>query len=386
MKKNNTQKPDFCPTAGGTPVPQKNSAATLALEESLRSTFAILKYIMLILLIFFCLSGLFFVQEGSVAVHTRFGRILDGPGGAVSGPGGPYFAFPSPIDEVIKIPTTLQEINLLHTFWLHNEGALLTGDKNIVHGKWSATFRIRHDVNGEHNQIDPLLFVKNSGNMDNGRLMVRSVLEQAVVQIIGRSRVENFYQGKIQINAVRRLAQQSLDRLQSGITLTSVALRERTVPAEVSNDFQAVIRAESDKARKIESARQMRTKIMNRVAGSGYRILLHSLETFEKGRQTGGGKAIKDIEIFINDLLLSDEVGGKVASIMQEAAIYRTKTIQSLRGSANRFQEMLALYNENPQFFKHRQTQDVLDRIFQGDIQSYSLPPGDNKSLYLDID
>lgn len=386
MTANNRQAPGSRPAPDETVSGQNDSESARALEESLKSTFGILKYVMLTLLAAFCLSGLYFVEEGTVAVHTRFGNIINGQESGVIEPGGPYFAFPSPIDEVIRIPTTLQEINLQKVFWTHNDEPLLTGDKNIVHAKWSATFRVQHDAAGGQNHAAPLLFVKNTGTMKNGRIVVENVLEQAVVQIVAQSRVEDFYQGKIKTGAVRCLAQQALDRLRSGITLTSVALRDRTVPQEVSGDFQAVNRAESEKASKIESAQQMRAKTMNRVAGSGYPILLDTLKDYERAKKAGDDKAIRDIETTINDLLLGDEVGGKVAAAIQDARTYHTRTVQTLRGAAGRFQEMLALYNENPDLFKHRQTQDGLERIFRGDIKSYYLPPGDDKTLYLEID
>ena len=386
MTGNNTQDTDSRSESAENISGRNESTSTRALEESLKSTFGILKYVMLVLLVAFCLSGLYFVEEGTVVVHTRFGRIVNVQQDGVIGPGGPYFAFPSPIDKVISIPTTLQKIDLQNVFWTFNEEPLLTGDKNIVHAKWSATFRVQHNAANEPNRIAPFLFVKNIGSMENSRIVIGNVLEQAVVQIVCQSRVEDFYQGKISTSAVKHLAQQSLDRLQSGITLTSVALRDRTVPEEVSGDFQAVNRAESEKASKIESAQQMRTKTMNRVAGSGYPVLLNSLKDYEKAKKNGDDKTIRDIETTINDLLLSDEVGGEVAATIQNAKTYHTTTVQSLRGAAGSFEEMLTLYKKNPDLYKHRQVHDSLERIFRGDIKSYYLPADDDKTLYLEID
>src|SRR5262245_28579717 len=83
-----------------------------ALSGALLSSFAILKWIMLTLVVLFCFSGTFRVKEGEVALRLRFGALQGDPGEQVLKPGGPYFAWPEPAGRVIFVPTTTQRLTL----------------------------------------------------------------------------------------------------------------------------------------------------------------------------------------------------------------------------------------------------------------------------------
>src|SRR5438874_13427674 len=80
-----------------------DDAGSQALSEALRSSFAIVKVLMIALVVVFFSSGFFTVGPQEKAVILHFGK----PGGvgekALLGPG-PHWAFPSPIDEVVRIP------------------------------------------------------------------------------------------------------------------------------------------------------------------------------------------------------------------------------------------------------------------------------------------
>jgi regulator of protease activity HflC (stomatin/prohibitin superfamily) len=87
-----------------------------SISIALKSGFFILKFLMIILGAAFLLSNIFWVPEGFVAVQTRFGSFVGPSGKMVIKPGGPYFALPYPIDNVIKIPTTIANIKSENTF------------------------------------------------------------------------------------------------------------------------------------------------------------------------------------------------------------------------------------------------------------------------------
>jgi regulator of protease activity HflC (stomatin/prohibitin superfamily) len=385
--------------------PQSASDSYTIIEDSLESTFRILKYVMILMLFAFAMSGLFFVEEGAVAIHTRLGRIVGEPGREVVEPGGPYFALPSPLDEIRRAPTSVQEVVLHGSFWFRESEAdaqlplerrmtieslapdvhasLLTGDKNIVHARWSASFRIARR-NGDL-QANALRFFRNVGSMERAKALLAESLERAVIRIVGRTSVNAFYKGDIDTEAIQRCVQGEMDGLQTGLAITAVSLKDRTVPLVTLRDFQAAGQAESEKARLIEEAGQERAHILNRVAGTGHERLLAAIDAYELARAGNEAKAIEVAEAAIDDLLLSYDVGGEVSSLIRSAMTSRTQTVQFVRGASQRFEAMLDLYNENTSLYRSRQIQDTIQRIFQHDVESFYLPEEVGKTLYLEV-
>ena len=94
---------------GGKPAPTSptpeaaEDAGTQALSEALQRSFAIIKVIMIGLVVVFLFSGFFTVGTQEKAVILRFGIPVGGGDGKLLSPG-PHWAFPPPIDEVVKIP------------------------------------------------------------------------------------------------------------------------------------------------------------------------------------------------------------------------------------------------------------------------------------------
>src|SRR5205823_2810086 len=101
--------------------------ASQSLADALRSSFRLLKFVMFGLLILFLFSGVFTVGTNEVAVVTRFGRQRDA---APSEPG-LHFAWPYPIDSVIKVNKGLRTTEI-DAFWLKLSEADKTKDLNQV--------------------------------------------------------------------------------------------------------------------------------------------------------------------------------------------------------------------------------------------------------------
>src|SRR5262245_17022103 len=95
----------------GNPQPAKEKptpevvedSSTQALSEALRSSFAVIKYVMIILVLVFLFSGWFQVGTQERAIVLRLGKPAGGADAKLLGPG-LHWAFPYPIDEVVKIP------------------------------------------------------------------------------------------------------------------------------------------------------------------------------------------------------------------------------------------------------------------------------------------
>jgi len=91
--------------------------ATKSLSDALRVSFMVLKVIMAVLVVLFIASGVFTVEPSEQALVLHFGRIRGDAGGASVLNAGLHWAWPAPIDEIVKIPVTQQQVLDVDSFW-----------------------------------------------------------------------------------------------------------------------------------------------------------------------------------------------------------------------------------------------------------------------------
>ena len=87
------------------PIDTPVDAGSQALSEALRSSFAIVKFVMVALVIVFLGSGFFQVGPQEQAIILRFGKPVGEGRDALLGPG-LHWSFPYPIDKYEKVPIT----------------------------------------------------------------------------------------------------------------------------------------------------------------------------------------------------------------------------------------------------------------------------------------
>src|SRR5258708_7504793 len=80
-------------------------AGSQALSEALRSSFAIVRFVMYVLVAVFVASGFFTVGSGNQAIILRFGKPVGEGSKALLGPG-LHWSFPYPIDEYVIVSVT----------------------------------------------------------------------------------------------------------------------------------------------------------------------------------------------------------------------------------------------------------------------------------------
>jgi modulator of FtsH protease HflK len=130
-----------------------DDAGSQAMAEAFRSSFAIVKVVMVVLVILFLTSGIFQVGPQEQAIILRFGKPVGTEEQALLGPG-LHWAFPYPIDEVVKIPIRqIQSVQSAVGWFAETpeeeltgnlpppgpslvpgvDGYALTADRNIIH-------------------------------------------------------------------------------------------------------------------------------------------------------------------------------------------------------------------------------------------------------------
>lgn len=166
------------------PPPPPEEAGSQALSEALRSSFFIVKIIMVGLVVLFLASGFFTVGPQQQAVVLRLGKPVGEGQHALLNPGF-HFAFPSPIDEVIYVTnTTLHTADSTVGWFLtpeeRNRGAsepmmgnslnpattsyALSADTNIVHVMGTLRYRITDPIHFLFDFADAPFFITNALN------------------------------------------------------------------------------------------------------------------------------------------------------------------------------------------------------------------------------
>lgn len=259
------------PTA---PSLEGEDAGTQALAGALKSSFAIVKVIMIGLLLLFLFSGFFVVGPQEKAIVLRFGVPAGGGDGKLLGPG-PHWAFPPPIDEVVRIPVG-QVMNLNSTVgWYATtaameaagnepppgdslrpaiDGYLLTGDENMVHLR--ATLRYRIAEPG-------LRYVLDFANASN---VVQNAFNNALLFAAARYKVDDALtrdQAGFRETARNRF-EQLVARHNLGITEIQIDNMQVIPPRQLKEAFSRVTEAEVRRAKELNDARSYENQTISK--------------------------------------------------------------------------------------------------------------------------
>ena len=374
--------------------------AQKSLADALQVSFFLLKLVMLGLVVAYLLTGVFYVQEQQAAVRLFFGHIVgEGTDKQVIKPGGPYFSWPYPIEQLITIPTSTQQLSLDRSFWFETQagdtgktieelsangarnlnpekdGSLLTGDANVVHAKWNISYKI----------AKPVEYVKNIGDPKSAPVLVERAAERGIIHTIASLSADEVIKGQNYADTAKRHIQKALDENLSGIEILNVSVTQPTMPLIVREAYQAVINAENDRAQKLEQAQQERAKILGETAGEAWPGLLKLVEQVESAEKDKNPERIKEAEAKLTEALTSlklsadfnnMQIGGKVAEALNDANTYRTQIVEQVRSESETFSRLLPLYKENPRIVRGRLWQDTKEAILGGDIETFYLPAG----------
>lgn len=359
-------------------------AGSKALANALRISFNLLKVVMVVLVLAFLGSGFFTVEAWERAMVLRLGKITGQGQDRVLEPGW-HWAFPAPIDEIVKIPVGLTQTLKIDSFWYYQterekltgaqgrvpnaldpeiEGYTLTrnesiegfsgSDYNIVHSQWQLVYRISDaelffknvqmpslspgqdffDVAGE--TVDPLL---------------ESLTSDAIVRTFTRYSIEESLAGKSEISSdVRRKLQQSLNEIDSGITVTDVQMTRVTWPRQVDEAFLASTQASQQSSAEVSDARGYAQNILNEVAGAEV-----ARELAEELRKSNPDSEKLD--------QLWAEVAGTAGQILAEARAYRTEVAEKAKARADYFEQLLPEYQQRPYLVLKRIYQDTTEEV-----------------------
>ena len=342
-------------------------AASQSLSDALRASFGILKVIMGILVVLYFFSNVGGIEAHEEVLVLRMGELQPKVRDA-----GLSWAFPYPIDEVVRLPTKgSNDLRIeSHTFFRTDnekgkqlsflaprgaglnpvqDGALLTSDAGLVHVEWDITYRIE----------DVISYVSNlkGRDLEAAKEITRLMVETSGIEVASEMTAAEFTRTKIeqaQTELMRRVNLR-LAELESGIRITRVNVKDATVPLAVRNAFVRTQQAENEKEEVIRNARRDSTKRLNESVGAIYPQMVAAIEELERDGTPENRARVES---------LLDVAEGKVGEMVKEADSYFSVVVGSMRSDVDTYNTLLAEYEANPDMLIERLWESTRLRIF----------------------
>jgi regulator of protease activity HflC (stomatin/prohibitin superfamily) len=252
-------------------------------------------------------------------VALRFGKQT----GGLLDPGF-RFSFPAPIGEMITVDTGNRDMDLRRDFWVYVEvgdegrpddslpsrlklnpardNSLVTADQNIAHTQWLALYRIE----------DPAAYAENMIPSEADEI-IRAALRSAVIRAVAETTIDDLLkqtegeQGTI-ATRVRVIAQDTLDKIDSGVRIQQLSLDRKIPPPYLLDDFNKVQSALANANRKETEARSRRDTVLNAAAGKVAPALVALIDEYEAAVELGNEAESERIYARIGDIMEGREV------------------------------------------------------------------------------
>jgi len=314
-----------------------------ALSEALRSSFVIVKVVMVVLLVVFLGSGFFKVGPDERAIILRLGKPVGAGESALLGPG-LHWSWPYPIDEYRKVSisgiqkvfssvgwfATTPEQELAGTEPMPGptlnpaiDGYVLTADGNIIHTRATLTYRI----------ADPITFVFSFVNASNA---VQNALDNALLYAAARRTVDDILTRDVIVfnELVRRRTMELVAAQNLGIVVEQCTVQSAP-PRQLRDAFASVLKAEIARSKALNEARSHENQVISKA-------------------------------------------GADAQSRLNLAESERVRLVSDLRSRAEVFLALLPTYDENPNLFVQRRLTASLGRVMTNVQDKIFLTEGDN--------
>ena len=218
------------------------------------------KWLIVILIVLICCSGIRVVNNYEVAVVLRFGRLVGDTREEQVREPGLLLAFPYVIDEVIKVPVgKVHEVSIsTHAdiadptyAEIEDTGYVITGDENIIHIDATLKYQISDPVEYALYNSDPEVEI----NGVVSGVMASCAASKSVDGLLTDQKAEYG-------NEVIHQSQTILDGMEMGVTIVSLEFKSITPPSTLQYHFDQVNAASVEKETLIQQANQYREQVI----------------------------------------------------------------------------------------------------------------------------
>jgi membrane protease subunit HflK len=336
-------------------APETQDAGSQALAEALRSSFVIVKFAMVALILAIFGAGFFTVGPQEKAVILRFGKPV-GVGQKMLLGAGLHWALPYPIDDVVRIP--ISEIQKVTTTvgWYHTtpeqelagtepppgpslnpaiDGYVITADRNIIHARAVVSYHIDDPRTAIFNFTSGTNHDFNIGGVSNA---VLNVANNALILTAARFGVDDIltrnragFQDALNQRIVELAEQDHL-----GVAVDQCQV-DCIPPRQLKDVFD-----------KVTTARQNYDKLINDARSDENRIL--------------------------------SDAGAQATSITNAAESARIRFVTGVESDAEAFAKLLPRYQSDPHLFAQMELAKAMSQILTNVQEKMFLPErGDGK-------
>jgi len=278
-------------------------------------------------------TGFYIVDQGSLGVVQRFGKVAD----ETTEPG-PRWHLPYPIETVEVV--NMEQVRRLEVGYRSNaegsggktrlpkEALMLTEDENII----DLQFAVQYNLNNAKH------YLFNNRSTDDA---VMSAAETAIREVVGKNKLDDLLQKGLADTSERMQA--ILDSYKTGVKIISVSLQSAQPPEPVQEAFEDVNRANQDNQRQINEG-----------------------------------------QAYANDVI--PKARGTASRLLAEAAGYKLKVESEAKGNASRFDQILTQYNKAPEVTRQRLYLDAQEQIMSSVSKVIVDQKSGNSLLYLPLD
>jgi membrane protease subunit HflK len=300
-----------------------------ALSEALKSSFFVVKIVMVLLVFVFLASGFFTVGPSEQAIKLFLGKPVGQGEKALLAPG-PHLAWPYPIGHYQKVPISGSQKITSRAGWYAVtpeqelagtdppaggtlnptvDGYALTADGNIIHTRAFLTYKI----------TDPIRYVFNFVNASNA---VLNALDDAVLYTAAHFKVDDILTRDVAgyAEAVRARVEELVKRQDLGIEIVQCT-PQSVPPRQLKDAFNSVLRAELGRNKTLDEAKSSANQTLSKASADATARV---------------NKAEVDRALYVNDIT----------------------------SRAQQFEQLLPKYRENPKLFVQQRYTETIGRIF----------------------
>ena len=293
-----------------------------------------LKYIFILVLLVWILSGIYIVGPAEKGVILRFGEFQEETGQ------GPHWHIPFPIETLTQI--NVEQIRTAEIGFrnvsgnrrggnVSSESIMLTKDENMIDAKFAIQYKI--------NDVQDYLFKVISPDTT-----LRHVMESAIRQVVGKNTMDYILtEGRVNVaDDIKERAQELLNFYKTGLIITTVNMQDAQPPEQVQEAFSDAVKAREDKQRLINEA-----------------------------------------QTYANDILPKSR--GKAARMLEESKAYRSRVVAKSEGESSRFSQILTEYEKAPGVTRERLYRETMEEVLAS-TSKVVVDSKANSMMYLPID
>jgi len=278
--KPDSRPPVASPPEGSHPV---EDAGTQALSEALRSSFNIVRLLMVVLVVALVFSGLYTVEPNQMAIKLRFGKPV-GIGEEQLLQPGLHWKLPYPIHEIVSVPVGESHTVTSRAGWYAMtpdeelageksadsaypflqpgvDGYTLSGDGNIVHVRAQLSYRI----------TDPVRYAFAFVNVTN---LLQDTLDNALFYVAARFSADQALYLKVADfkDAVVAQFSRAIEQHRLGVSVVSGDVRVEP-PLYVQRAFDEVLESQQKGNIAVQDAEAYARGVTNRALGDASAVV-----------------------------------------------------------------------------------------------------------------